>query len=139
MVALVYVSTATHLLEPAKLQALLTQSRTNNARLGVTGALLYNDGNFMQALEGDDAIVSALYATIVADPRHYDVTTILERPQPARLFGDWTMAFRNLRDPALQATPGYQTFAQLLSRSPASQADPPVILRLLCSFVQHSR
>ena len=53
MIALVYVSAARKLFDEAELSALLTQCRANNARLGVTGVLLYADGNFMQALEGE--------------------------------------------------------------------------------------
>ncbi|MEM7363377.1 MAG: BLUF domain-containing protein, partial [Pseudomonadota bacterium] len=36
---------------------------------GVTGMLLYHEGSFLQALEGDRAVVEALYERIEEDPR----------------------------------------------------------------------
>ncbi|MEB0262865.1 MULTISPECIES: BLUF domain-containing protein [unclassified Mucilaginibacter] len=35
-----------------QLKDLLKESRDNNIRVGITGLLLYNDGAFMQVLEG---------------------------------------------------------------------------------------
>ena len=139
MVALVYVSSATHLFQPAALQELLAQSRETNARLGVTGALLYHDGNFIQALEGKDAVVFALYAKIANDPRHHRVTTVVEIAPESRLFADWTMAFRDLRDPALRVIPGYRALTQLTWDSSTAIEDPPFVVRLLGSFVERSR
>jgi hypothetical protein len=46
----------------AELTDLLAVSRANNLRLGVTGMLLYHDGSFLQALEGEETIVERLYA-----------------------------------------------------------------------------
>ena len=47
---IVYVSSATRPFQEAELQDLLLKARENNARLGVTGMLLYIGGNFMQLL-----------------------------------------------------------------------------------------
>jgi len=51
-VPLVYVSSATELFSDTQLENLLLRSRQNNSTLGITGMLLYKDGNFMQCLEG---------------------------------------------------------------------------------------
>ena len=53
MYQLIYLSSATEMFTKEKLLALLEQSRPNNARLGITGILLYSNGNFMQTLEGE--------------------------------------------------------------------------------------
>lgn len=37
-------------------------TRANNEKLSVSGMLFYKDGNFMQVLEGEEAIVKDLYA-----------------------------------------------------------------------------
>jgi hypothetical protein len=53
--ALVYVSSATKPFSPDELSELLAQARVDNAALGITGMLLYSNGNFMQVLEGGGA------------------------------------------------------------------------------------
>jgi len=43
---LLYVSTATHLMEDSELLDLLEESREKNKRLSITGMLLYCEGTF---------------------------------------------------------------------------------------------
>jgi len=52
MIAIVYISAAVQPLSDADLEALLAKSREKNARLKVTGILLYKDGDIMQLIEG---------------------------------------------------------------------------------------
>ena len=52
---LIYVSLATRPMTPGDLVELLTQSRDKNARLGITGLLVYHNREFMQLLEGERA------------------------------------------------------------------------------------
>lgn len=75
---------------------LLARSRAKNARLGVTGILLYRQGTFLQVLEGDRSQVEELYATITADPRHHAVDTVLVEERRERRFPDWTMGFADV-------------------------------------------
>ena len=65
MFRLIYVSTAVRLLNKDELVEILNVSREKNARLNITGLLLYKDGNFMQLLEGRKEDVLALYDVIV--------------------------------------------------------------------------
>jgi len=58
--SLVYVSSAVTFFSSAELVTLLEKSRANNTRLGISGLLLYKDGNTMQLLEGERDIVLAL-------------------------------------------------------------------------------
>ncbi len=76
----------------AEIQQILRTSRENNARAGVTGALLYNAGNFAQTLEGPLEAVEEVFERIQEDFRHSDVTIVENGPVAARLFGDWAMA-----------------------------------------------
>ena len=96
LLSLVYVSAATRSFDQRDLAELLQTSRRNNAALGVTGLLLHVGGNFMQALEGDDEQVDALYRKISADPRHARIVTILRQPIDERVFADWAMGFREV-------------------------------------------
>lgn len=110
MFYLVYVSTAVRSFSRAELVALLAKSRENNARRGITGMLLYKDGNFMQALEGEETVVRRLCAAIGADPRHKGLMVVDEGFEAARQFGDWSMGFRDLNDPDIRAIPGFVPF-----------------------------
>jgi len=110
MFQIIYYSSATAPFSQTDLTDLLTKARENNSRLGVTGMLLYKDGNFIQLLEGEEATLKALYDTISHDPRHQGSTIILEEPVEQPLFGEWSMGFRNLNDADIQKIPGYSQF-----------------------------
>lgn len=96
MKRLIYYSAATSGMDPQQLDALLERSRAKNARLGITGALFFCEGSFMQVLEGPTAAVEALYATIAADERHAGHIVVLDEPVAERLFQAWAMADRRL-------------------------------------------
>ena len=90
---IVYASSATSLPSVEQLNALLAASRESNRRASLTGMLLYNDGNFMQCLEGPEEAVKATYARIASDPGHKGVITLLDEPIAQRSFADWQMGF----------------------------------------------
>ena len=75
----------------AEIGDILAKSRANNARCGVTGALLYSDGCFAQALEGPVAAVHETFERIQCDPRHKNVVVLQAGPATGRLFGAWSM------------------------------------------------
>lgn len=103
---LTYDSVAVRPWSQRELQGLLEQARRHNLEVGVTGMLLYRDGRFFQLLEGSEHVVRRLYAGIVADPRHRDVTLARESRRVLRQFPSWTMAFRDLDEDPLSA-PGF--------------------------------
>lgn len=107
---LVYTSAATELFDKPALLELLTKARANNQQRGITGLLLYKDGDFIQLLEGPKAAVKALYTLIDSDPRHVGSTVMAEGERDQRLFADWSMGFRDLADPEVQALPGFSQF-----------------------------
>jgi hypothetical protein len=72
---------------------ILKSSRSNNARVGVTGALLFNSGCFVQVLEGSASAVSETFERIQWDERHSDVLVLDYSPVAARAFPDWSMSF----------------------------------------------
>lgn len=71
---------------------ILRSSRTNNMASGVTGALLYYDQWFAQALEGPEEAVRGLFGRIAADPRHDTIEVTAQSHVAARVFGRWAMA-----------------------------------------------
>ena len=93
---LIYFSSATRKMSTCELDSLLSQSRRNNLRDGLTGLLLYGDGSFMQLLEGSEEAVGRTYQRIVDDPRHRHLTKVDDTASDARHFGDWSMGYRRL-------------------------------------------
>jgi len=95
MLQLVYISSATAVTEGP---SILSTSRRNNARDGITG-LLYADGiRFLQALEGPEAAVEAAFERIRHDPRHRAIVVLSRRTVDAPEFGQWDMAQRGPAD-----------------------------------------
>lgn len=131
---LVYVSSASPLFTRAELLHLLETSRRNNVRDGITGMLLYKDGNFMQAIEGEAHAVETLHAKIHRDPRHRGLTTLLKGPLSTRAFPGWSMAFRDLHSPELVALTGFNEFLNTPLTNEEFAADPTRAQRLLLSF-----
>ena len=77
----------------AELQSILAKSRENNPRHEVTGALLYNAGNFAQVLEGPLQSIEHVFEVIQRDARHSEVTVVHSGPATKRDFPEWSMAF----------------------------------------------
>ncbi len=78
------------------LNGILSISRRNNTRDGLTGALVCRRDIYLQLLEGPESAVEAAYARIKSDDRHLAVVRLLSEPADVRLFPDWAM----LDDPA---------------------------------------
>lgn len=97
MLSMVYVSFATVPFSDADLDALLAKSRANNVRDGISGMLLYRDGDFLQLLEGPEDKVRAAFERIGRDNRHGRVMVLDESTIEAPAFGDWSMGFRRLK------------------------------------------
>ena len=77
--------------DDAMLGGILLQARRNNARDGLTGALIVRGDIYLQLLEGPAAAVTAAFDRIAADNRHLAVRQISLVPVEDRMFPDWTM------------------------------------------------
>ena len=86
-----------------QLQSILASCRANNVRMQVTGALLYNFGNFAQILEGPLHSVESVFEKIQRDERHSEVTVIQSGPVDQRQFPEWSMAFAS--NSSIEGTP----------------------------------
>jgi hypothetical protein len=109
---ILYFSSALHLFTDDELLELLKVARANNARLDITGMLLYSDGNFVQIIEGPDDAVDALYAKISRDPRHTSLLKALDGPIEERRFADWTLGFDRIADAKTEGIDGLNDFLQ---------------------------
>ena len=133
---LVYVSSVGSEQSIVEVFAEIPGYRTKNVGLAITGMLLVKQGSFMQVLEGREAAVRSLYATIRADPRHEHVHTLATIEVPGRQFPDWSMGFADLDD-------GHASFALAerplldlpIHREPASWK-ASVAMSMLATFVR---
>ncbi|WP_047814749.1 BLUF domain-containing protein [Rhodopirellula islandica] len=109
---LVYCSVATRDMSAEGLKSLLDQSRQKNARLSVTGILLYSDQTreFIQLIEGEQDTIEQLMQVITVDDRHTSVDVMYQGNIKTRSFDDWSMAFRKLDDVDPQLMEGATTF-----------------------------
>lgn len=138
---LVYVSTASELLDEPTLMTMLADFRTNNHRRGVTGLMLYCDGNILQLLEGEETVVEDLFCIITADPRHEAVTLLYSGTREQRDFPDWNMGFQRLELAELPLTPeGFSRMAENPSAADVQvDAMSPEVRVILQAFRQASR
>ena len=110
LIQCIYASAASRDFETDELAELLRVARENNAKLGLTGMLLYAEGSFFQVLEGRADVVDALYAKIERDQRHDQVTLIIREPIPERYFDAWTMGFYKVSRAELAGMSGVNNF-----------------------------
>lgn len=92
----IYVSSSSDLIDEAGLERMLRTIRTKNAQIGAKGILLYADGNIIQVLEGEKALIQDLMSKITTDPRHKGVIVLLNEAIEERQFPDWSMGYKKL-------------------------------------------
>ena len=136
MFFLVYLSAAVTWFSSKELHDMLATCRANNERDGLTGMLLYKDGNFMQVLEGEEPAVRALQQRIAADLRHRGMIVIDSGPTPAREFGAWSMAFTDISTHNASLPNGYSEFMDTPLSDPAFVNNPERCHQLLQMFRQ---
>jgi hypothetical protein len=134
LISLVYLSSEAVPFSPQDLIELLEKARANNVKLGITGMLLFKNGNFLQALEGEREGVLSLYQKIGKDRRHRRITPLSQETITKRDFPDWSMGFHDLG--AAQAAPpeGFSPFLNTSLSVHDFSADPGRAKRLLLLF-----
>jgi len=130
---LIYSSAATPEFNPADLTTIMQIARSKNAQQSITGMLLYTAGSFFQVLEGDEARLTELFARISLDPRHRNVTKIIQEPIAQRSFGHWTMGCVEVAPTELEKIEGLNDFFQ--HGSSLTNLDSGRAKKLLSAFV----
>ena len=74
-----------------QLERIVRSAKHNNAKLGVTGVLLFDHDRFVQVIEGDKSALDKLFNVIKQDPRHHDIKVLFDTPIKAREFAEWNM------------------------------------------------
>lgn len=136
---MVYISTASKLFTSVELREMLKESNERNKTSGITGMLLYKDGQFMQVLEGTADAVTATFSRISKDPRHHGIMVLAKGAVQERRFPGWSMAFRDLNLPDHQKLPGYSEFLNTPLTGAEFAGNPDRCEKLLLVFKKSIR
>jgi hypothetical protein len=93
LVRLIYASRVTAAMNTLQIKDVLAKSQRNNAQNGLTGALVFTGGMFLQCLEGHRREVNTVYHRIAADPRHREPALLAFEEIEQRDFGAWSMGY----------------------------------------------
>ncbi len=90
---IVYVS---HSAVPAEqtevvLQDIVGFAQPRNRQDGITGVLFCENGHFIQVMEGEESDLRRTFQRIARDPRHRDISILVDEPVAARSFQEWSL------------------------------------------------
>lgn len=110
LIHLIYASKAAVDFSDRDIVELLSKSRKNNHSLGLTGMLLFDNGSFLQVLEGVEESVNTLFKEISRDKRHANIVKIITETIPERHFNDWSMGYASISRKELEEIEGMNDF-----------------------------
>jgi hypothetical protein len=121
---IIYSSESSTPMQLDDLEDILVHARKKNVVRGITGALVYSDGVFLQILEGDRANVQQLMVKILQDLRHGTVTVLQEGEIACAVFGRWQMAYVSATPEQVAAWAGIGVAAEGHEMVSSSGQDP---------------
>lgn len=130
---LLYISAGTREFTESELEEILAVARSNNEALNVTGMLLYHQGSFIQALEGEQSVVESLYQKIGTDKRHLETRVLYRGDIPDRNFKSWSMGFYRSKQSNEDNLDGFHHFLRNGFRS-GSKEDEGTARKALLAF-----
>jgi len=133
-----YVSFSFKSLTEKELEELLLDIRNRNKKQNVTGLLLYNDGSFIQVIEGEKETLNHLFEKISKDNRHENIVKLVEEPIEKRAFPDWSMGFEVLNYKQIDHIPGYSKFMNSENPEELIKESTREIMHLLNSFRKYT-
>jgi len=74
---------------PDDMSSLVKSSKLRNVKHGITGALYYSHGRYLQIIEGESKAVDRLMVNILKDNRHEDCLIQIDRRIEQRIFPVW--------------------------------------------------
>ena len=80
------------------LDSILVQSKRNNEKNQITGALICRSDLYLQYLEGPAHKIDFVYSKIKLDSRHTDVKLLEDTQSKRRLFSNWAMRDDPVKD-----------------------------------------
>ena len=88
----VYCSRAAEGVDDAEVSRLIEAAQRYNLTCDITGVLVFGSGVFFQWIEGPQAEVRKLMASLHSDPRHHDIVSLDQSEEKReRLYANWQM------------------------------------------------
>lgn len=131
---LIYLSSASYLFSEDELIKILNTSRQNNARLDITGLLLYHEGSILQILEGEEQTLTRLFNTISMDSRHKRIIKMIDLSISERNFEDWTMGFKQVSAEDWSQLNGYLNLDDKTAFTKLSSSGSNAVVTMIKSF-----
>ena len=114
MKQIIYISSAVRKMDDDELLDILKTSREKNKKNDISGMLLYDNGSFIQVLEGEDSLVDNTFISIQNDERHNNIMVMQNKYVDSREFVNWSMGFENISNIDKTKIDGYAQFQSLL-------------------------
>lgn len=92
-----YISKQSEALIDSELESLFGYIVSMNSTLQISGALLHNEGFFLQVLEGDKLRIDELFSKIRKDKRHKNILMVLDQKIENRIFQNYEANFNILK------------------------------------------
>ena len=116
---LTYISRYNNHNENGEVTRILAQAQQNNARNGITGALIFNHNYFLQSIEGARPIINELLRKLIKDDRHFSLQIIECCEVEQRRWNKWSMKYlipsEDNKELALKYSTGTQFNPYLMS------------------------
>lgn len=74
------------------LSAILHEARHSNRMSKITGIMSYNDGHYLQVIEGPQGAIETLLKKLYKDNRHSNLRVVLDTQTDTRYFPNWGMS-----------------------------------------------
>ena len=121
---------------PTDVSHILTSARTNNPNQNITGVLFFDEGKFIQVLEGEDANIHELLEDIKKDSRHQDVKVLMDQSIDQRELDNWNMRAFNLTSTSNKDWSLLDEFRDIYLRN--FKVSSTQIIKLLQRFIEDS-
>ncbi|MDE4173918.1 BLUF domain-containing protein [Phaeobacter sp. PT47_59] len=132
---IVYFSHMARKMTAREVAGIVGLSRTNNARDGLTGLLLYHGSCFFQVLEGGADKLALRYQKIAEDPRHANLRVVQSEAAEFRAFPDWRMGLLTPEQLPVLARDSVFSLRELFPMNSEARGDDVTVRRLVRDFL----
>lgn len=128
-----YVSSAKQNLSIIDQQFIFDQTLKKNTSLDISGVLVFNEGNFMQIIEGENDKISILYDKIKEDSRHHNIIEIINNPVKEKLFEGFETGYAVINN--LKGLYSLQVYLNLLNQSNIRKSHLKLVSNIIKKFL----
>lgn len=108
---------STGLSDKQVLDDIITTALKRNAQENLTGVLLFENGYFLQAIEGEEGALRSVFESIKDDKRHGDLYCHVDQEIDERSFTNWSMETFRIDNPDIFDTENIGIIRKLYERT----------------------